>query len=118
MKKPEPWNWNSHVKVCPDCEGTGAIHSHRRATINDPFPETECECGLGEHEPECEVCGFNTLVEGYDCFVCATIGELTTKALPKVSPENLVEAMSQALKLAQDEEKAEAEALLARSIAA
>ena len=102
----KPWNYASHVKFCPDCEGTGTIAAHRRATINDPFPETDCDCGLGEHEPECEVCGFNTEVDGYDCFACDIVGYLTTEAFFKVDPQNLAYAVKAALTAGQAHEKA------------
>lgn len=71
-----PWNYTSQVAVCGACEGTGKVASHRRPTIDDPYPETDCDCGLGEHEPECQVCGYNMPVQGYDCLACDTVAGL------------------------------------------
>ena len=71
------WNYQSGVYVCDLCEGQGVVHSFRQATINDPYPETPCDCGLGEHEPECPVCGFGQQISGYDCVACDTIDSLT-----------------------------------------
>jgi hypothetical protein len=87
------WNYRSVVMACKDCDGTGEVHSNRIATINDPYPTNPCDCGLGQHEPECEVCGFNQVVGGYDCLVCNTIADLTDRELAQFDPEAFAAAV-------------------------
>ena len=74
--KPRAWNHNSQVTCCVVCEGTGTVRSQRKASINDPYPERPCEDCDGQRAPECEVCGYDLLVLGYDCLVCDTVGNL------------------------------------------
>jgi len=76
-----PWNYHSHVKCCPTCEGDGRVHSQRRPSTWDPYPETDCPDCDGEHEPECAVCGYNLPVAGYDCLACDTAASLFPAAL-------------------------------------
>jgi DnaJ-class molecular chaperone len=91
------WNYHSNVTACPDCEGSGYVHSHRRATIDDPYPENRCECGLGEHNPECAVCGFNQVVAGYDCLACDTVAALTDSDFADFAPGAFAEAVKVAV---------------------
>lgn len=73
----KPWNYYGEVKVCRTCDGAGLIPSFRRATVDDPYPESPCpDCDGEPHEPECEVCGFHLPIAGYDCFVCDTVSGL------------------------------------------
>lgn len=70
------WNHDSGVTCCDVCQGAGVVPAARRATVNDPYPESPCECERGPHEPECPVCGFGIALPGYDCFVCDFAHEL------------------------------------------
>lgn len=83
-----PWNYHSHVTTCPTCEGEGRVHSHRRPSTWDPYPENDCPDCDGPHEPECAVCGYNLPIAGYnlpiagyDCLVCDTVASLHPVAL-------------------------------------
>lgn len=67
-----PWNYHSEVRCCETCEGLGLVASHRRPTIGDPYPEQPCPDCEGEHLPECQVCGFQQEISGFDCLACDT----------------------------------------------
>ncbi len=95
-----PWNYFSHVKSCPDCEGKGVVHAHRRPHVDDPYPEDPCECGMGEHEPACDVCGYNMEVAGYDCLACDTVAALTTSELARFDADGFAKAVKLATELA------------------
>lgn len=96
------WNRFSHVTTCPDCLGAGVVHAYRRPTVNDPYPETPCECGLGEHLPECEVCGYNLEVAGYDCLACDTVASLDASALKHFDADAFAAAIKVALAKARE----------------
>jgi len=98
--KARPWNWASHVTVCDTCEGQGRIHATRRATINDPYPEDDCPDCDGEHEPACEVCGYNLPVKGYDCLACDTVASLYESQLKAFDVGPFAEALAVARDLA------------------
>lgn len=100
IRIPRRWNYASHVTACSSCEGTGTVHAHRRPTVNDPYPESPCECGLGEHTPECEVCGFTQVIEGYDCFVCETVDSLFGGDLRKLDVDEFAAAFRVAVEKA------------------
>lgn len=91
------WNWASQVTVCEACEGTGKLAAYRQPTINDPYPERPCDCGLGEHEPACEVCGYNLPVAGYDCLACDTVASLYATDLAKFDAERFTAAIKVAM---------------------
>lgn len=87
---PRPWNYYSVVSACNTCEGVGRIASHRRPTINDPYPDTTCpDCDGAVRLPECEVCGYGLEVSGYDCLACDTIASLTDKDFAKLNDAEL-----------------------------
>lgn len=89
----KPWNYHSHVTACQTCEGAGRVHSQRRPSTWDPYPESACPDCEGEHEPECEVCGYNLPVAGYDCLACETVAALhphELKAFDRVAFANAV----------------------------
>ena len=95
--RPKPWNYYSAVTCCPSCEGTGNVSSSRRASTWDPYPEVECpDCDGSEHGPECEVCGFTTVVPGYDCYACETVYGLPDELLTDEVYADLCAAMLQA----------------------
>ena len=76
-----PWNYHSHATACSICGGAGVVDAYRQPTIDDPYPQEGCECGQGEHEPECAVCGFDQIIPGYDCLVCDTVASLHERDL-------------------------------------
>jgi hypothetical protein len=92
----QPWNHNSHVSACPECEGSGVVAADRRATIDDPYPEKPCDCGRGEHEPECPVCGFTHVLPGYDCLVCETVAVLPDEMLSTMGKVDFIKGLIRA----------------------
>lgn len=91
------WNDHSAVTVCTECNGHGTVRAFRQPTINDPYPETRCDCGLGEHEPCCAVCGYNLPVTGMDCLACETVALLSDSELGRFEPVAFAEAIAQAV---------------------
>lgn len=94
------WNHFSHVTCCTECNGAGVVAANRRATINDPYPESPCECGMGPHEPECVVCGYDLQVAGYDCLACDTVAALTASELARFDADGFAKAVKLAAELA------------------
>lgn len=94
------WNYRSAVTACNACEGAGVVHAHRRPTVSDPYPESPCECGIGEHQPECEVCGFTQYVPGFDCIVCETVACLFPADLRQLDVDAFAAAMRVAVEAA------------------
>lgn len=79
---PRPWDYHSGVHCCATCNGLGTVPAHRRATVDDPYPENNCpDCDGDYHEAECDVCGSMLEVTGYDCLICATVAEIPASAL-------------------------------------
>lgn len=103
MSTAKPWNYKSVVTACLRCNGHGVIPANRRATINDPYPQDDCECGLGEHGPTCEVCGFNQIVRGFDCLACDTVWTLNAAELKALNVKVINEAMAVAVAKARGE---------------
>ena len=94
------WNRYSEVAACPDCNGMGVLPGYQRATIHDPYPERPCDCGLGEHLPECSVCGSTVEVPGYDCFVCQMVYDLPDSLLTPATAATLSAAIARAIGVA------------------
>jgi len=92
-----PWNYHSHVTVCSECDGAGVVHANRRATINDPYPETVCQSCDGPHEPECPVCGYGLKVQGYDCLACDTAASLYESELIAFDADSFAQALGRAV---------------------
>lgn len=88
----KPWNYHSHVKACPTCEGEGTVAAYRRPTTWDPYPENPCPDCDGPNEPECEVCGYNLPVAGYDCLACDTVAALHPHELKAFDADAFVTA--------------------------
>lgn len=94
----DKWNRHSGVLACATCGGHGTFHSMRRATVNDPYPESPCpDCDGQEHYPECEVCGFDQEVAGFDCLACDTVEQLLPSALAGIDAEAFTAAFKRAL---------------------
>lgn len=96
-----PWHHASGVTACPDCGGFGVVAAPRRPTTDDPYPEEPCDCGRGEHLPECPVCGFAQEVAGYDCLACDTVASLADADIIACDGMALLEAIGHALLAAQ-----------------
>ena len=77
----QSWDYHSGVYSCATCNGLGAIASHRRPTVDDPYPESPCPDCDGEHEAACDVCGSTIEAKGYDCLICALVNDLPADAL-------------------------------------
>lgn len=92
-----PWNYHSNVTVCSECDGAGRVHATRRATIDDPYPESPCQSCEGPHDPECSVCGFNQQVHGYDCLACDTVASLYESELRAFNADDFAAALKQAV---------------------
>ena len=97
------WNERSHVKVCETCNGDGVVAAYRRPTVDDPYPDDPCPDCDGPHEPECEVCGYNLEVEGYDCLVCETVAGLWKPKLKAFDVDAFAKAAKVALAKALEE---------------
>jgi hypothetical protein len=97
------WNRYSAVTHCPDCEGTGYVAAYTRASVDNPYPERPCDCGLGQHEAECEVCGFNQYIAGYDCLVCDTVAGILDADLQQFDHAAFSAAFAVALEAARKE---------------
>ena len=93
----KPWNHESGVTCCDECNGAGVVPAARRATVSDPYPEIPCECERGPHEPECPVCGFGIEVGGFDCLVCDLVLELPDSALTEKQAQAIGAAVLQAM---------------------
>ena len=104
-----PWNHRSGVYCCTTCEGTGLVPAHRKATVNDPYPESPCPDCDGPHNAECSVCGFDQYIRGYDCYACETIAGLFPNDLAAFD----VDAFAAALKVALATAKADARRVVA-----
>lgn len=90
------WNDRSAVKACGTCDGEGRVHSHRRATINDPYPTDICPDCDGPHLAECPVCGFGQQVKGADCLACETVAMLWPNELAELNPIKFAAAIMHA----------------------
>ena len=50
------WNHESGVFTCGTCDGLQVVASHRRGTVDDPYPEVPCPY-CPDAPVECKVCG-------------------------------------------------------------
>lgn len=97
------WFRDAGVIECRDCEGYGVFDKTPHLHGNDPDRHIvdcdECE-GQGHHA--CKTCGFDTLVAGYDCLVCATVYELSPAELAKIDPAELAAAFVRSIAAARE----------------
>lgn len=93
MTDKAPWNRFSGVASCPECEGTGFVSNGYLEP--NPFPARICEEGGadGYHGPECPVCGFRQVVQGYSCFACDTVEALDDEACAALDVSALATAL-------------------------
>lgn len=91
------WYRNSGVGHCSTCNDIGVVASQRRATINDPYPETTCDdCG-GDTDHACAVCGNTVHVKGFDCLACDMVLELGSDQLDDDTAAELAKAVTRAV---------------------
>lgn len=114
MNAPHPiirrWDHKSSVTECETCEGRGSyvktpqrVSAYRLNPLEWTVDCEDCE-GLGIHP--CEVCGFDEVVQGFDCLVCSFVAELTPANMKRINPSDLAEAFSRAFVAALDERRA------------
>ena len=96
--KPRAWNYNSQVTCCPFCDGAGVVYSQRKASTEDPYPEQPCDACDGPHGPECEVCGYDLVVSGWDCLVCDAVSGLITDEFAAFDVGKFAAALTVAVK--------------------
>lgn len=98
------WNYHSAVTPCPTCEGTGEVWNGKGHGGNDPDSfDVDCPDCVGspvEGLWPCKVCGFQHVVEGYDCLVCETVASIPEAALDAIEREHLQRAFAAALSAA------------------
>ena len=98
------WNKNSGVMpACQECEGAGYVPAARRPSIHDPYPENPCDCGLGPHDPMCEVCGCTIEVAGFDCIACDTVANLANGQVDERTITEITAAIVRAAQAARGE---------------
>lgn len=86
------WHNKSGVGHCSTCNDTGKVHAFRRATVNDPYPEADCdECFGMDHA--CEVCGNTIHIPGYDCLACDMAIEVPAELLDADTAAELARAL-------------------------
>lgn len=96
-----PWNYYSAVPHCETCDGTGEVHSHRRPTIDDPYPVNRCEDCDRPNAHCCPVCGFDQHISGTDCLACETVALMFPADLRAFDPDAFSEAIKVAVSKAQ-----------------
>jgi hypothetical protein len=93
------WSLRSGVSHCSTCDDTGMVASHRRPTIDDPYPEIECDDCSAE-DTACKVCGNPVYVSGFDCLACDTVINLSGDQLDAETAEELGKAITAAINVA------------------
>lgn len=93
------WHNKSGVGHCSTCNDTGVVHSMRRATINDPYPETACDDCYGMDQA-CGVCGNTVHVKGFDCLVCDMAMELEPDQIDADTAAELTKALVRVIEVA------------------
>lgn len=90
-----PWNFHSVVAECSECEGKGDYWQTQGR--NDPDACTECpHCeGVGHHA--CGVCGFDTIIPGYDCLICQMVGDIPDALLTDKNVADTTADMTKAI---------------------
>lgn len=96
-----PWNYYSAVPHCETCDGTGEVQSHRRPTLDDPYPVNRCEDCDGPDKDICPVCGYGHHISGADCLACETVAIMCTHELADFSADEFAAAIKVAARKAQ-----------------
>ena len=102
----KPWNYYSGVCVCETCDGTHTVAHYKQPTVDDPFPEINCEDCPAPHAAECPVCGFDHYIPGYDCLACDTVLALDAFHLGRFNVDDFAKAVAVARGLALKERDA------------
>lgn len=106
-KSPRPWDYFSGVSECEACEGTGSFCKPPRGMLY-PNPlewQVGCDDCAETGVFNCPVCGFDEVVEGYDCLVCATVNDLSTANMKRINPADLAESIARAIAARLDHER-------------
>lgn len=93
------WCRQSGVGHCETCDDTGMVASHRRPTIDDPYPEAPCDDCSAE-DTACKVSGNTVHIGGFDCLVCDMVLELPASQLDEDTALELGKALVAAVKAA------------------
>lgn len=96
----KPWDYHSGVSECETCDGWGHIDKtppHR--AFRDPPGYWDEPCPDCEERGVicCPTCGFDEVVQGYDCAVCALVHDLSPANMKRISPGDLADAFAQAV---------------------
>lgn len=106
-KPTRPWDYHSGISECDTCEGSGAIVKFPRGAymLNPLEYQIDCpECeGQGVHP--CKVCGFDEVVRGYDCIVCAMVHDMSPANMKRINPSDIADAFAQAFAAAMASER-------------
>lgn len=90
------WCRQSGVSHCETCDDTGVVASHRRPTMDDPYPEEPCDNCDGD-DTSCKVCGNTVYVSGFDCLACDTVLNLSSDQLDTDTALELGKAITAAI---------------------
>lgn len=99
----KPWDCASGVSDCETCGGSGQVDKmppHR--VYRDPPGYWDAPCPDCEEQGVicCPVCGFDEVVKGYDCAVCALVHDLSPANMRRINPADLADAFAQAFNAA------------------
>lgn len=97
-----PWNHHSGVSECRCCEGSGTVVKMPRGAyrLNPLEWEAPCDDCDGVGQFNCIVCGFDHVVPGYDCWVCASVNDLPASVMKAANPADLAEHFAAAFNAA------------------
>lgn len=98
----KPWDYHSGVSECETCDGSGQVVKFPRGAYRlNPLEWTEgCEDCLGDGIHGCKVCGFDEVVQGYDCWVCQAVHDLSATNMKRINPADLADHFAQAFNAA------------------
>ena len=93
------WCRQSGVGHCETCDDNGLVRAYRQPTIDDPYPEIECDDCYGM-DHACEVCGNPVYVSGFECLACDTVLNLSSDQLDTETALELGKAITAAITVA------------------
>ena len=96
-----PWDYESGVLDCSDCDGEGGHWRKPFSSGNDPDNWLiECDSCDGQGFHACATCGFDVQVDGYDCIVCQMVHDLSPANMKRINPADIADAFAQAVNAA------------------
>ena len=100
IKQPH-WHDASGVITCRECDGDGSRPNRPHLHPGDPdcWP-VDCEVCDGKGHHPCSVCGFDQIVDGYDCLVCSLVYELSPAQIKAINPADIADAFAAAAAVA------------------